>query len=430
MTISVRSFVFVFPSPSVLSGLEKANNVVEHFDQDSSIADNPYFSAIDYSDDYYDLADAGMDVPHSPKKRRSNSVSGKGLSRINSHISTVSNRWKSRRPSEDADADASFPDYWRSRTNSATSSALVSPTGYPITRIDSSIPPSPARTIFEERLSESGLPPIDVAKANREYVDDDSTHKATTPLLPPFMGDNPMDVALSGVQSPLQSPSVADMSDDTPTDFKCGMTAVIPRPATIPSPPLSSKPSMASFHNRPSASTVRTASGEGPAPFLLSDPNDEWANKLGHANFTIQPAPYAPDTYTVESFRQLRADWDLAQCNFAKHLVRTGEHYGITSNIYKLTEAKWDAINLEWKRHYEAMLSQLEKTTQGPILGLTKSNMDPCDQVKIPRLHDNAKFPELGDGEIVGPMKILPTPTRPSLKRSFFKFFQDLMGRS
>jgi hypothetical protein len=169
-------------------------------------------------------------------------------------------------------------------------------------------------------------------------------------------------------------------------------------------------------------------------PYLLSDPNDEWANKLGHANFTIQPEPYVPEVYNLESFRQLRTQWDLAQCNFTKHLVRTGEHYGITSTIYKLTEEKWDSINSEWKHHHEMMLSQLE-ATEGPRLHLIKSHCDPYEQVKIPRLHDE-KFPELGDGEIVGPMKIAPATSGSglcrsrSLKRNFFRFFQDLVSRS
>lgn len=424
-----RMFALKSPSPSNQSN-QKLTNVVEHFDQGLSVVDNPYFSSVDHFDDY-DLTDAGMDVPHSPKKRRSDSISGKGLSRISSHVSTMSNRWKSppRRPSEDADGDRFFPDHWRSRTSSAASSALVSPTSYPISRVESTIPPSPARTIFEERLSESGVSHIDVAEVNRQFEEKDgeSTRQDTTPLLPPFMGDDPMNIAVCNLNSPLQSPSVADIPDNAPLDLKRGMAAAAAA-ATMHSPPLSSKPSVTSFHHRPSASTMRTVSGDGPSPLFLSDPNDEWATKLGHANFTIQPVPYMPNMCTMETFHQLRTDWDLAQCNFAKHLVRTGEHYGITSNIYKLTEAKWDAINREWKRHHEAMLSQLE-ATQGPMLSLTKSNLGPCDQVKIPRLHDN-KFPELGDGEIVGPMKIVPMSPRPSLKRSFLKFFQDLIGRS
>ncbi|ODM23522.1 hypothetical protein SI65_01111 [Aspergillus cristatus] len=403
----------------------------QHFDQGLSV-ENPYFSAVDYFG-CYDLTDASMDTPHSPKKRRSGSItSAKGLSRISSRVSTMSSRWKSRQ-SEDVDRNASYPDNWHPRTSSAASSALVSPAGYPVARIDSTvIPPSPARTIFEERTSESGARPLDIDSANRQFLEEegDSTHQASTPLLPPFMGDGPMAAAVAGVTSPLESPTVADISDDVLNLDNCASAAISAswKPSvTIPSPPLSSQPSMTSFHNRPSASTMRSMS-DGPSPLYMSDPNDEWANKLGHANFTIHPAPYMPDTCTMDSFCQLRDDWDLAQCNFAKHLVRTGEHYGVTSNIYKLTEAKWDATNREWKRHHQAMQSQLEET-HGPTLSLTQSHFGPSDQVKIPRLHDN-KFPELGDGEIVGPMKILPCQPRPSLKRSFFKFFQDLIGRS
>ncbi|KAH8422893.1 uncharacterized protein LDX57_000649 [Aspergillus melleus] len=399
---------------------------LEHFDQGLSEVEDSYFSSVDYSDGY-DLTDAGMDISHSPKKRRSDSISIKGLSRISSQISTISSRWKSRRASGGPDGVDTFSTSLRSRTNSA-SSVLVSPTVGSISRVESfTVPPSPARTIFEERISESGAQPIDIAKANR-HDPEESAPQATTPLLPPFMGDEPVYPTTSRVHSPLQSPSVADMSEDVPD----ANVLQDPRLATLPSPSLSSKPSVASF-NRPRAGTARTVSGEAP-PFILSDPKDEWANRLGHANFNIQPEPYMPEVYDLESFRLLRAQWDLAQCNFAKHLVRTGEHYGITSNIYKLTEEKWESINNEWRRQHEAMLSQLE-ATEGPHLRLVNSHCDPYEQFKIPRLHDD-KFPELGDGEIVGPMKIAPPSTdsglcrTQSLKRNFLKFFQDLVSRS
>ncbi|EAW11170.1 uncharacterized protein ACLA_088590 [Aspergillus clavatus NRRL 1] len=403
----------------------------QHFDQDMSDVHDAYFATVDYSD-AYDLTDAGTDIPHSPKKRRAESISGKGLSRISSRISTISSRWRSsnNRLADGPDAMDTFGTSLRSRTNS-TSSFRGSST---ISRVDSiAIPPSPARTIFEERLSESGAQPIDIAKANSQYApEEEAEHpQATTPLLPPFMGDEPLSMTASRVQSPLQSPSVADVSEES---LENSMTISDLRLAGIPSPPLSSKPSVASFHHRPRASTMRTVSGEGPPPFMLTDPKDEWANKLGHANFTVQPEPYVPEVYDLAAFRQFREQWDLAQCHFAKHLVRTGEHYGVTSTIFQLTEAKWESINSEWKRTYEAMLSQL-KEMDGSLMGIIKSHGDPCEQVKIPRLHVD-KFPELGDGEIVGPMKIapavnIPTPCRTrSLKRSFFKFFQDLVSRS
>ncbi|GKZ28755.1 hypothetical protein AbraIFM66950_000110 [Aspergillus brasiliensis] len=401
----------------------------QHFDQGLSVAEDSYFASFDTSDSY-DLTDAGMDSAQSPRNRRSDSISARGLSRIGSRISTISTRWKSKRASDGPDGADAFATQLRSRTNSA-SSAIASPTTGSFTRINSiQVPPSPARTIFEEAISEAGAQPIDISKANRYSQEEDSAPQATTPLLPPFMGDEPSYQTASPVHSPLQSPSVADtMVDDGPV--VCSAVADL-RLAGLPSPPLSSKPSVASF-NRPRASTVRTVSGDAP-PFTLSDPNDEWANKLGHANFTIQPEPYIPETCDLGAFAQLRADWDLAQCNFMRHLVRTGEHYGVTSTIYKLTEEKWESINREWRRHHEAMLSELE-VTEGPRLSLMKSHCDPCDPVKIPRLHDN-KFPELGDGEIVGPMKTAPAAngsglcrTR-SLKRNFVKFFQDLVLRS
>ncbi|KAL4900571.1 hypothetical protein BDW74DRAFT_93879 [Aspergillus multicolor] len=393
-----------------------------HFDQGLSVPEDSYLSTVSTCDEY-SFTDAGMDMTHSPKKRRSDNASANGLSRIGSRISTISNRWKSKRGSDGADGE-SFSPQMRSRANSSASVFAVSPTtAAPMSWVEAAqIPPSPARTIFEERLSESGMQPIDIAKANQQDYDE-SAPQATTPLLPPFMGDD-LEYPVSVMQSPLQSPSVADVSNASPDP-----NALRDRLANLPSPPLSSKPSIASF-NRPRASTIRTVSGEVP-PLTLSDPKDEWAIELGHANFNIQPEPYVPEVYDIDSFRQLRNQWDLAQCNFTKHLVRTGEHYGVTSNIYQLTQKKWESINREWKRHYEAMLTQLE-ALNGPILSTIESHRGPCEQVKIPTLHDK-KFPELGDGEIVGPMKIAPATGRcrdRSLKRNFFRFFQDLVSRA
>ncbi|KAJ5157494.1 uncharacterized protein N7482_008594 [Penicillium canariense] len=426
------------PSRSQLTGVQEEpcardsleDQYFQHFECGTTTADEPYFPM--HPTDSYDLSDCGMDISDSPKKRRSDSLSMMGVSRIGSRVSTVSARWKSKRASGSPERDI-FPDDLRSRANSAASSALASPIiANPITRIDSHVPPSPAQTIFEERMSNSGTRPIDITQANSFSQDDNDAPQATTPLLPPLLGDDSMSLVTSRVQSPLQSPSVADVSEAA----YYGVTSD-PRFATvagIPSPPLSSKPSVASM-SRPRASTVRTISGE-PTPFVLSDPNDEWANKLGHANFTIQPEPYVPAICDLESFHQLRADWDMARCNFAKHLVRTGEHYGVTSNIYKLTGEKWECTDHKWRAQHEALLSTLG-SVYGVPLSLTQSNLRPCEQVCIPRLHDNAKFPEMGDEDIVGPMAVSPVaeiagPCRPKSmkKRNFFRFFQDLVGRS
>jgi hypothetical protein len=277
-------------------------------------------------------------------------------------------------------------------------------------------------------MSDSHARAIDITRANSLSQDDNDTLQSTTPLLPPLLGDDPTSVVASRVQSPLQSPSVADVSQYG----QYYMTSV-PGFAGMPSPPLSSKPSVASI-SRPRTSTCRTVSGES-APFVLSDPNDEWANKLGHANYTIQPDPYQPVACDLDHFHQLRADWDVARCNFAKHLVRTGEHYGVTSNIYKLTCEKWECINNQWRREHESMLSQLG-SVDGVALTLTQSHLQPRERVCIPGLHDNAKFPEMGDEDIVGPMTVAPATditgmcrSNPLKKRNIFRFFQDLVSR-
>lgn len=375
--------------------------------------DDPYLSF--HSSDDYDLADPGLEIAS-----RADSTSARGLSRIGSRIST---RWKSRRSSDGPDEDAlhGSPRGSLSRPNSASSS-LGSPGFSPISRIEA-FPPSPSRTTLDEP-SVSTTRAVPIAKNDETY--DDSIPQANTPLLPPFMGDNPTGAIAYKVHSPLQSPSVADGSE------RLGTSITDLHSPDVLTPPLSSKPSVASF-TRPPLITRRTASGEA-TPFTLSDPNDEWANKLGHANFTIQPQPYLPEVRDLESFQQFRAQWEMARCNFARHLVRTGEHNGLTSNIYKLTEEKWESINKEWKRNHEAMLSDLG-SGDGAGLGLTNSHLNGCDQLQIPRLHDNAKFPELGDQEIVGPMKIGPAIDIPkavryrSVKRDFVKFFQDLVTK-
>ncbi|KAJ9215782.1 hypothetical protein DTO166G4_2619 [Paecilomyces variotii] len=403
---------------------ELEDDYFKHFDDYLSTTHTEEISTID--PDEYDLTDTASHVPHSPKKRRAESMSPKGLSRsISTRLSTISARFKGRQGSDGTVSEDLFGDKILSRENSAASS-IFSPAISPGTRIDVQNPPSPARTYFEERLSQSSVQPIDIGKANCQNIDE-SEPQATTPLLPPFMGScPPHHQDSSAIHSPLQSPSVADVTEEST------MSPILDsRLASLPSPPLSSKPSMVSI-SRPRTNTMRTVSGD----LIMADPNDEWAHKLGHANFTVQPEPYIPEICDLESFQQLRADWEVARCNYAKHLVRTGEHYGVTSKIYKLTEEKWESIDREWKHNHEAVLAELD-SHGGAGLGLTMSNLHPCETVKIPRLHDNEKFPELGDEEIVGPMTVAPAVRSPSTprarsqrKRSFFKFLQDLVAKS
>jgi len=224
------------------------------------------------------------------------------------------------------------------------------------------------------------------------------------------------------VQSPLQSPTVAELN---------AHVSVVSTPADtpllhgLPSPPLSTKPSIASIHRTRTGTLL--SSTEVP-PLLIADPNDKWSIKLGHANFTIFPQPYLPEVYNAETYRQLLLDWEQARTNWLKHQHRTLEHYGLNSTTYKLTQQKWAEIDAEWKKYNELAAAEAAKTSQEvmPIAPLDHSLTLPIPVVHD--LKDDGKFPKLGDGDIVGPMKqeaarFQPSPPR---KKALGKLLEDL----
>lgn len=284
--------------------------------------------------------------------------------------------------------------------------------------------PTSARASKEQIVDLSSMPmpmAIDINKANAYEADPedvDTERYAATPLLPPLLVNCRDNFPTS---SPLQSPTVAD----TTQSVMATPVGTPPVPA-FPTPPLSTKPSIASFKGARSGYMV--SSSDIP-PMMLADPNDKWANLLGHANFTIIPEPYFPQVCDAASVNQLFHDWEEAQRNYAKHQVRTAEHYGATSKHYLLTEQKWAEIHAEWRKNHDdakshavAIGQQLEPT----------SPTEPGPLSKMPTLNDpksEGKFPKLGDEDIVGPMQqavaLLPK-TAPSRKRAFFKFLGDL----
>lgn len=370
----------------------------------------------------YDLTDEIAQGSQSPKKRRSDDSSFRGISRISSRLSSLSMKRKQKSVS---DSSLDQVNEIACSPADSVSSSWVNPAITSAPACHSPNPPSPARTLFEERISESGVQPIDISQANSIQEPEIIERHATTPLLPPLMMDNPVSGDESIVNSPLQSPSVADVTDSSNRNSAIENC----QPLNWSSPPLSTRPSISSM-SRPRAGT-RTTSADAP-PIVIADSDDEWSHKLGHANFTIHPEPYVPSVCDLNALRQHRVDWDLARCNYTKHLVRTGEHSGVTSKIYKLTEEKWKFVDNEWKRNHELVISSLKERDGEETLSLTKSNAHPCDMVKIPRLHDNAKFPELGDQDIVGPMVVGPVRVRTNSQpksfrtRTFLKFLRGL----
>ena len=165
---------------------------------------------------------------------------------------------------------------------------------------------------------------------------------------------------------------------------------------------------------------------------MLTDPNDKWAIKLGHANFTITPEPYVPEVCDTASLRQLFADWEQARCNFTKHLVRTGEHFGVTSKTYMLTEQKWAEIDALWRSNNDQAIARAAE--RGEELEPT-SPCEPAPLSKMPTLdnpNSEGKFPKLGDEDIVGPMVQVAAQVPPPSprKRDIFKALTSIFGRS
>jgi hypothetical protein len=271
-----------------------------------------------------------------------------------------------------------------------------------------------------EQLSDTSAPlPIDTTKANG--LDPEAERLASTPLLPPMLVTTRFDDVPT--QSPLQSPSVA-MADPmhsvatTPVDS--------PPMRAYPTPPLSTKASIASFKAARQSPLVPSADIP---PIMLADPDDKWALTLGHDNFTIHPEPYMPDVCDAASLKQLFANWEQARHNFTKHQVRMAEHNGPTSKVYLLCEQKWAEIDAEWKKNNDLATSCATGLGEEAE---PSSPLEPAPLSKMPTLNDpksDGKFPKLGDEDIVGPMVQIASPIlqrTPPRKRAFFKFLADL----
>ncbi|KAJ4144210.1 hypothetical protein NW765_001368 [Fusarium oxysporum] len=272
---------------------------------------------------------------------------------------------------------ARFPSLTRWNPNTRRGNPMLSPStelslesvvlsGGPSSR--SSSMSAPSRPGKERMLENTGLPtpavsyygstesinlpaPIDIEKAQALVEQADLERErglATTPLLPPLMTS-----PLSGPppESPLQSPTIAPPSATTE------VPSPVPSATQFPRPSLSTKPSVSSFRFGSNSPEVPI-----PLPSILQE-HDEWSDRLGHANFTITPQPYQPETVNMEALQQLRNDWDAARCNYTKHLVRTGENYGETSKIYALTEAKWADIERRWRSTHDGLMSEIVQAT-------------------------------------------------------------------
>lgn len=384
----------------------------------------------------YDLTDGFFSdgefstSPRSKKRRAADSPIFTGLTtRFETRFPSFSRKWRLRKGASaatftsDPQRDASASRGASSRSSSVSNSARHA--------IEPQMPPTPAKSIFDSREDLVPSTPIDIERANWSSTDMEENF-ATTPLLPPLMMDASANNQIT-MQSPLQSPSVADSSDPFSGHVSPIDAIMTPQLPGIPSPPLSTKPSISSFHRSTANKPPHlTPSSEIP-PIIIADPNDEWANKLGHANFTIYPEPYVPEIFDLEACRQLRTNWDLARCHYTRHLVRTGEHYGVTSKTYKYTEEKWAEIDSAWRRNNDITIANTVENSSDPFATLKHTTLGEGNNhimTKIPSLNDprsGGKFPQLGDEDIVGPMVQAAAQLQrsPSKKAKLFKFIAE-----
>ena len=310
------------------------------------------------------------------------------------------------------------------------------------------LPPTPRRSIADERFEEAYLALTNAENSNAPQTEDDNNDivdcqaKPTTPLLPPIMTELPSEIREVPYQSPLQSPSVAPEASSV-----LNSPLPTPRTAGLPSPPLSSKPSTSSFHRQRGPGPISPTT-EIP-PMQISDPDDKWTDQLGHANFVIYPEPYTTEESTIASCKQLRADWEIARANYAKYLVRTGENYGTTSKIYRLTEEKWSEVDTTWKQNVEISFSRIPELapkkeapaaaaptpidtipeTSTPLTRTLSSDAaKPAVQINSHfAAFGEGKFPALSDEGIVGPMEVV-APQEPQRRKRKLGFLRWVQG--
>lgn len=253
----------------------------------------------------------------------------------------------------------------------------------------------------------------------------DRQELASTPLLPPTI-EELVRSSKSDVQSPLQSPKVAgpyDSFNSTPH-----LTPVV---QGIPTPPLSSKPSIASFQR---SSTGHLPSTSEIPPMAIGDGDDRWAARLGHANFHIHPAPYFPEQCDSKTCARLRDDWETARMEYMRQAARASDCYGPTSQIFRLMEQKWAEIDATWRANHELAKAQAGVNTNSPV---HQALAETAPLSKMPSLNDPqqpAKFPQIDDADIVGPMvQYAKVQRRPSKRVGLLRLFTDpasLLGRS
>lgn len=250
----------------------------------------------------------------------------------------------------------------------------------------------------------------------------DRQELASTPLLPPMMSEH-MSHSAEELSSPLQSPKIADLNLQSEKSIR-STPNLAPSAGGIPTPPLSSKPSVASLDVARRGAALQSMSDI--PPMTISEETDYWSVKLGHANFHIQPEPYLPAECTLQTCKRLLDDWETARSEYMRVVARISEHYGPTSQTYKLTEMKWSEIDAQWRSYHERANEEAgvdnDITLYQPLAETQRLS-------KMPSLNDPqhpSKFPAVAESDIVGPMvQYARIQRRPSRKPALLRLFTD-----
>jgi hypothetical protein len=353
------------------------------------------------------------------RQKSGDSPIGNFSSRIGDRFPSFSSRWKHRKPGPVITTSAGGQSSGSSRPPSSRSSSVTS-NNFP--EFDHSEPLHATPPLSATADISAPVSPVDISRHDQsKSVDREDL--ASTPLLPPMMTCFWEDDGR--LQSPLQSPTMADLNKTFSTISSPAGTPIL---RGLPSPSLSTKPSIASFH-RVRTGTVPLASDI--PPLFISDPTDEWSMKLGHANYSIHPEPYIPEVCNAKSCRQLISDWELARTNFFRHKHRTIEHYGANSKTFKLTEQKWAEIDARWRKNNDLATAEAARysTDAVPITAA-----EPAPLTMMPTFDDpssEGKFPTLGDQDIVGPMVQVAARVQALPRQGpVVKFFNNIFSRS
>lgn len=418
------------------------------------------FDIDDYDVGFLSDGDVNTSAHYGKKKRAGIESQLSGLTaRLESRFPNIA-RWRSgRRSRMGSGGPMEYSlDNVLSRAPSSRSSSVSALARQTTDLNDPSIPPTPA-------LPFGSTESVNIAAATPIFTEDDKISierdraMTTTPLLPPLM-TSPL--GKPPPESPLQSPTI----ESAPTPPMPSSAAQSPplMSSAFARPPLSSRPSTQSLRNV-SNSTELPLPLSIPLPSILQE-HDEWSDRLGHANFTISPAPYDVGVINPETVAKFQNDWDTARSNYTKHLVRTGENYGQTSKIYALTEAKWAETERRWRGFYEDIVRQtlpsvpmqksdsrsrsrgrgrgrsvsahpgsVQQSPKGDVFaGMEWKRLEDSMPSAVPQILEaldaaQGKFPSRGDEDIVGPMHREACMAGAYNEDSRSRFWKSLAGK-